>query len=164
MSQPDLAWAEHRDLILIEGCDGAGKTTLAQAIATLRHAPIRHSAITSPDVDLLTCYRAVLSRPGPLVLDRCFLSESVYGPLYRGRSRLTAAEVTQLIQQVTDRNGVFVHVTADPQVLHRRLLRRGEAAAPDVAELTRIVRAYDRAFDDLGTVALCIRIDTTPIG
>lgn len=164
MSRPDLAWAERHDLILIEGCDGAGKTTLAQAIAARRHAEIRHSALTPPGVDLFTCYRTLLSRPGPLILDRGFLSESVYGPIYRGRSRLTAPEVAQLIQQVTDRNGVFVHVTADPTVLHRRLCQRRETAAPDVAELTRIVRAYDRTFADLGTVAPCIRIDTTSIG
>jgi len=164
MSQTDLAWAEAHDLILIEGCDAAGKTTLAQAIAARRHAELQHSALTPAGADLLTRYRAVLAQPGPLILDRCFLSEAVYGPLYRGHCRLTTAEVTQLIRQVTERNGVFGHITADPQVLHRRLRLRGEATTPNVAELTRIVRAYDSVFADLGTVALCIRIDTTSIG
>jgi thymidylate kinase len=164
MSGPDLTWAARHDLILIEGCDGAGKTTLAQTIATIRGAKVRHSPITPPGIDLLSWYHDILSQPGPLILDRCFLSEPVYGPLYRARSRLTAADITQLTRHVTERNGIFVHVTADPLVLHRRLLARTETNAPTLAEVTRIVLAYEKTFDQLQAVAACVRVDTTSIG
>jgi thymidylate kinase len=164
MSRPDLTWAARYDLVLIEGCDGAGKTTLAQAIARIDGAEVRHSPVTPPSIDLLTWYHGILSQPGPLILDRCFLSEAVYGPLYRGRSRLTAADVTQLTRHVIERNGVFVHVTADPVVLHRRLLARAETETLTIAELTRIVLAYENAFEQLEPVAACVRVDTTSIG
>ena len=164
MNSLDLAWAEGRDLVLIEGCDGAGKTTLAQTIAATRGVEARHSSITPDGIDLLTWYLNILTQPGPLVLDRCFLSEPVYGLLYRGRSRLTAADITHLTRQVTQRNGLFVHVTAEPLVLHRRLLTRGETNTPTIAELTRIVHTYEQTFAQLALYAACVRIDTTPIG
>jgi predicted ATPase len=70
-------WAKGHDLIILEGCDGAGKTTLAAALAERRGYAIVHAGLTPEGADLFAKYRAILARPGPLVLDRSFVSELV---------------------------------------------------------------------------------------
>jgi hypothetical protein len=64
-------------LVVIDGCDGAGKSTLAQAVAAHHGHAVVHAALTPEGVDLFAKYQAILARPGPLVLDRSFVSESV---------------------------------------------------------------------------------------
>lgn len=78
------------EVVVLEGCDGAGKTTLATTLATHRGYVVVHSGRTPDDVDLLARYCSILAAPGKIVLDRSFISELVYGPLQYGRSRLTA--------------------------------------------------------------------------
>ena len=76
--------ANGHDLIVLEGCDGAGKTTLAAALAARHGHAIVHATRSPEGTDLFAKYHAILARPGPLVLDRSFVSELVYGPLDRG--------------------------------------------------------------------------------
>src|SRR5207253_5511282 len=80
---------------------------------------------------------------GPLALDRCFLSELVYGPLYRSRSRITWDDVLDLTQTVVAHLGVFVHLTATAETTIERLAARdgttpkiGRASCRERVELT----------------------------
>ncbi|GAA5707333.1 MULTISPECIES: hypothetical protein [Streptomyces] len=77
----------HRTVV-IEGGDGVGKSTLAKLLVAQHGFISVHSPRTPDHQDLVSRYRELLARPGRLVLDRSFLSELVYGPLYRGHSRL----------------------------------------------------------------------------
>ncbi len=78
--------------VVLEGCDGVGKSTLAQQLASDHGFTIVHSGRTPDGVDLAERYRQILSQPGRLALDRSFVSELVYGPLRHGGSRLTDIE------------------------------------------------------------------------
>jgi hypothetical protein len=63
------------------------------------------------------------------VLDRSFISELVYGPLYRGRSRLTSDQALELASTVSARDGVFLLLTAPAATVRSRLTERdGEAS------------------------------------
>ena len=95
MPAPTLTAAAGYEVVVLEGCDGTGKTTLATALAVRHGYTVMHFGRTPGKVDLAARYRSVLSRPGRIVLDRSFISELVYGPLRHGRSRLsmTAAAV-----------------------------------------------------------------------
>ncbi|MFF1342085.1 hypothetical protein ACFVYT_30055 [Streptomyces sp. NPDC058290] len=73
--------AAYRTLVL-EGCDGAGKSTLAALFAARHGFTVIHSPRTP---DLTARY---LAQGGRLILDRSFISELVYGPLLRGASRI----------------------------------------------------------------------------
>lgn len=158
---PDLGWAAAYDTIVFEGCDGAGKTTLATATADRTGAKLIHSTLTPPGTDLLTTYSHLLDQPGRLVFDRCFLSELVYGPLYRGHTRLTYQHLTTLVRQVIDRRGVFVHVTAPAAEIRRRLADRGERHLPSLNELALICDRYDDLFRAIETMTTVLRIATS---
>ena len=76
--------------VVIEGPDGAGKTTLAADLAERYHLDTVHTRAAPTVVDPLHYYmRRFLNHPDT-VFDRMALSECVYGPLLRGTNRLTA--------------------------------------------------------------------------
>lgn len=154
-------WAAAFDTIVFEGCDGAGKTTLATATAERTGATLIHSTLTPPGTDLPTTYSNLLNQTGRLVFDRCFLSELVYGPIHRGHTRLTYRHMTTLVRKVVDRRGVFVHVTAPPAEIRRRLAARREDDLPSLDALTLVCDRYDELFRAIETIATVLRISTS---
>jgi len=155
---PVTTAAQYRTVV-IEGCDGTGKTTLARRLTGEHGFSHVHATRTPDHLDLTTRYLHILDTDNRLVMDRSFVSELVYGPLQRGRSRLTWAQVLDLAEAVTQRTGVFIHLTAPADIVHARLLLRdGQGDAPDA--LTALLAAYERAFRTLTDHATVITIDT----
>jgi thymidylate kinase len=154
------AWAAQYDVIVLEGCDGTGKTTLATALATRHNYALVHSGRTPDGTDIIGRYRAILARPGPLVLDRSFISELVYGPLLHGRCRLSFADVASLVSIVTSRGGMLAHLTGEPAQIADRLLAR-DGHAPDTPLIHALTATYGELFARLAEHARVITIDTT---
>ena len=152
------AWADRHEVIVLEGCDGAGKTTLAIELSQRHGYQLVHATRTPEGADLAERYRSILAWPGRLVLDRCFVSELVYGPLLHGRSRLAPDQITALIEIVADRGGLLVHLTARPEVIAARLRQR-DGIAPDLNELTALINGYTDVFADLARRAPIVTID-----
>lgn len=155
-----LDWAGRYDTVVIEGCDGAGKTSLSRAIAARFGAVRIHSTLTPAGTDLVTAYTNLLMTPGRLVLDRCFLSEAIYGPVYRNHSRLSDVQLLDLVAKVVHRNGVFVHLTATPADLRQRLVDRGDTDPPSISELSLLDVRYSELFAKVEQLAPVIRVDT----
>jgi thymidylate kinase len=154
--------AAGRRTLALEGCDGVGKTTLARRLSADHGFTVVHSPRTPDHLDLAGRYRAILAQEGQLLFDRCFLSELVYGPLNRGRSRLTWSEVIDLAETVIARDGLLVHLTAPPALVHQRLLTRdGEAVSLD--EVTALITAYRRVFETMADYAPVLTIDTSTL-
>ncbi|MER6032172.1 hypothetical protein [Streptomyces sp. NPDC001851] len=151
--------ATHRTIVL-EGSDGVGKSTLAHHLVSQHGFTAVHSPRTPDHQDLVNRYLDLLARPGRLVLDRSFLSELVYGPLYRGHSRLTWSQALDLAQLVTARDGVFLHLTAPTATVRQRLKDR-DGQAPGLVEITALADAYQRAFDTLTRHAPVLTYDTS---
>lgn len=77
-------------LIILEGPDGAGKTTLARALQERYTLGYHHEGPPPRDEPVLWYYGRVLDsfRGQNVVLDRLALGERVYGPVYRGVDEL----------------------------------------------------------------------------
>ncbi|MEU5417848.1 hypothetical protein [Streptomyces sp. NPDC020667] len=149
-----------RRTVVLDGSDGVGKTTMANDLSARHGFTVVHSLRTPDHQDLTDRYRTLLNQPGRLILDRCFLSELVYGPLTRGVSRLSWAQALDLAEAVTARDGLFVHLTATPDVIHQRLLHR-DGEAPDVDQITELVTGYTRVFEALNAYSPVLTIDTS---
>lgn len=154
------AWAARYEVVILEGCDGVGKTTLAVTLAQRHGYQLVHATRSPEGVDLAERYRAILSWPGPLVLDRCFVSELVYGPLLHGRSRLTLDQVIELAAIVADRGGLIVHLSAAPEVIAARLTSR-DGIAPDLAHINALLDGYTEVFAYLSQHAPAITIENS---
>ncbi|PZS09144.1 MAG: hypothetical protein DLM64_11170 [Solirubrobacterales bacterium] len=153
-------WADGHDLIVLDGCDGAGKTTLAAALANRRGHSLVHATLTPAGTDLFAKYHAILARPGPQVLDRSFVSELVHGPLDRGHSRLTFEQAAHLAAVAAQRGGILVHLTGQPDQIAARLLAR-DGQAPSLPRINALTSAYAEVFTRLANHASVITIDTT---
>lgn len=79
-------------MIVLEGPDGAGKTTLARRLQRAYTLPIHHEGVPPSDVSLLRYYGEIIQRyrktQTAVVFDRLALGERVYGPLHRGEDSL----------------------------------------------------------------------------
>lgn len=131
-------------LILLEGPDCGGKTTLADQLAAHFRAaspyPTRlevlHAGPPAPGVSPFDEYELALDEPdrlarildvdGLVVLDRWHAGEAVYGPLLRGRSRLTDAGLYHVELALDALGAVKVACLPPLTVLHERLRRRGD--------------------------------------
>jgi predicted ATPase len=147
-------------VVVLDGCDGTGKTTLAEALRDQCGYAVIHSGRTPDGTDIAERYRQLLAGPEPFVLDRSFISELVYGPLFHGQSRITAGTAASLAGTVATRGGVLVHLTGDPDTITTRLrVRDGTAPARD--QISGIVGAYEKVFSLLEQFAPVLTADTT---
>lgn len=101
-------------VIILEGPDGSGKTILAQKLVESfgfkrEHEKQPKPSWTSEDLFshyVTTLYKAQRSRQ-PVVLDRHYLGETIYGPVMRDRSLITDNQVT-LIERLVRAGGTRV--------------------------------------------------------
>jgi hypothetical protein len=94
------------------------------------------------------------------VLDRSFISELVYGPLFHGRSRLSPPDAVSLAVTAASRGGVLVHLTGAPDAIVTRLKAR-DGTAPEPGTISAIINAYRAAFALLEDTAPVLVADTT---
>ncbi|MFD5634566.1 hypothetical protein ACFWJM_10545 [Streptomyces sp. NPDC127077] len=113
--------------LVVEGPDGLDRRPLLAELArhhfTIRplHGHLHHVDPTQP-------YRELLSAPGRLAVDGGLVHELVYGPLRRGRSRVTWIQALDFAEAVAERDGALVHMaggTDDTEAAHayERVLR-----------------------------------------
>jgi thymidylate kinase len=148
------------EVVLLEGCDGAGKTTVASRLVAAHGYELVHAQRTPDGIDLFRRYRAILQQPGRLVLDRGFVSELVYGPLFHGGSRLSLGQALELAALVRERHGVLVHLTASPEQIAARLRRR-DGCSPPLEQVQALLKGYASVFRSLARAGPVITVDTT---
>src|ERR1035441_7475866 len=96
-------------LVVLEGCDAAGKSTIARNLRDYAGFAVVHSAYNPTAVALIKYYESVIRGSDKLVMDRSFVSEVVYGKILRGKSRIDDRQFQHLAELVADKNGCFVH-------------------------------------------------------
>lgn len=129
---------------LIEGADATGKSSFVRRMAAHNPAYPEPRIIHNDASDhklpgsLYRHYRAQLldaidfrdTAGVTTYIDRSFLSELIYGELYRGRARITPRQARRL-ERLADRHGVvLLGMVADLNVRRLRMRARGEVWTP----------------------------------
>lgn len=123
-------------LIVVEGCDGTGKTTLVdlleqRIIKNFAYAEVVKLHYGVPERHPLEEYELDLQdyRPGTgrhLLIDRLHWGEAIYGPIYRGKSKLGYAGMRHIDMFLRSVGGVIIWLDLPVGELRRRLTKRGE--------------------------------------
>ncbi len=126
-------------IIVLEGPDGSGKTTVAAHIQALHPSMTRLLKCGPPsdDVEPMDQYCDVIYEAARLhkdgltvAIDRLHVGELVYGPIMRGASRLTLGQARQLDRRLDDLGAVRAVMTLPTSELWARQLAR-DGGAPD---------------------------------
>lgn len=159
-------------LIVVEGCDGSGKTTLVKDIeqrmrASSTRCEVVHMGPPSEGQDPFHQYTNAIMDYSPLehlddmvIFDRLHLGEHVYGPLYRGRSQLSNTQM-RIIESLLDARGaVKLMLTAPTEILEQRAFeQRGE----DFVQRAHI-ETIRRAYVDLAAIFPAWTVWNTAVG
>lgn len=151
-------------LIIVEGCDGAGKTTVCDRLDHLLttefgYTVLRTSAgVPEPGQDPYDTYERQLPDPRGLgsvavVADRWHWGEPVYGPIMRGNDTLGLAGFRHVELYVKSRGAVVLLLTNDVKVLRDRINERGDQYVM-ASQVQEIQAGYEALIEKTGVPIL----------
>lgn len=125
-------------MIILEGPDGVGKSTLADAIESVHPNVFRvNNGPPPPDVPAYLHYSCMIDdlneirKSGKLVVvDRFHVGELVYAPMFRGQISLTLDEARLLDEELNESGAVLVHCWLTYQKMIQRQIQR-DGGKPD---------------------------------
>lgn len=132
-------------LIVIEGPDKTGKTTLAKAIAEQLGYEYKHfSAPKGSPADEYIDFLLKLKRP--TVCDRFHLGELVYGPMFRGKAGITPLELVTIERVMRLKQTILIHAVTNMKLANQRLVHSTEHEAVDTRQNIAAAQGFARVF------------------
>ncbi len=129
--------------IIVEGCDCVGKTTLVAHLSKILGWEIKK--FSQPKNSAYEEYLSFfLTRGTPVILDRGYCGEEVYGPLWRGKSDLEGLRFKNIEDIIAVHPSVFIYCETSKTEIKKRLIERGDAFTK-VSEIDSIVDGFHKA-------------------
>jgi thymidylate kinase len=126
-------------LYFLEGPDGAGKSNLAKRLSEQTGFEIRHFSYPKTAYKkhfMFETYSDFIHENHNVIVDRCWYSEMVYGPLVRTGSAINKHEMYELEKLViSEGGGIIIHCTDSIAKLWCRFRKRGDDYIPDDFDL-----------------------------
>lgn len=142
-------------VVVLEGCDGGGKSTLANWLHNTHDYAIVKTGPPAPAGNLTVTYldalHAAIREPGRTVFDRCHLGEAVYGPILRGADRI-GVEGLAAIERVIAKHSVRLIICAPPWETLVVGWRGKEDLVKNEATLRTVYERYLEEAERLGIV------------
>lgn len=132
-------------IILIEGPDGAGKTTLAEKLSKQTGYVLLHRSYpkTAEEMaNMMQEYMQVIKSGKNCIIDRCWYSEMVYGPIMRNETNISYPDMYELERAVARVGGIVIYCTGNRKVLWQRCTERGEDYVVDEETFKDIYYGY----------------------
>jgi hypothetical protein len=130
---------------IIEGADGVGKSTAAAMLVDKFGYNYYHEGPPDPSLDGETAhlyYHLVLENMRrPFVWDRSMIGELVYGPMFRGSSRLSTKQVEKLVKKFRREGGRSVLLTLPPAVIAGNLFKSRRRVFNALSEQSALVKS-----------------------
>lgn len=142
-------------MIIIEGPDNSGKSTLGTQLSDALGIPLRHSVRPAPEWSHRQCFEhsARQLRPQRAILDRVYaISENIYGPICRKENGL-GDNAKKALMDLYHRP--YLVIFCRPPV--RDILANGEREQMEgvLENHHDLIRGYDRLMEDMVRFSLC---------
>lgn len=139
--------------IIVEGPDGAGKSTLIEKLEkqfnnTNSVCEKLHFGVPEDPSKYYDIYTAAITQQynncvDVTIFDRCWYSDRVYGPVMRGKEEMPLTSAIELEQYITEcGGGMIIYCDAPVEVLWARCRVRGETYITDIMQLNAIAELY----------------------
>lgn len=116
-------------IIIIEGPDGSGKTTLAEKLSKQTKYPIIHRSQPKTEEEkklMMGEYLQTIRSGKNMIFDRCWYSEMAYGPVMRDDSVISYPEMYELEELLAKSGALIIYATGAKAALWQRCQKRGE--------------------------------------
>ena len=140
--------------LVVDGCDGVGKTTIAKMLCS--NYGLDYAHCTNRDPTDWNFYSNII-RKDDILWDRHCVSELVY-PRFFGREQLMSFQQVELL--VAGSGAKFIIFSCPDDVLYDRLMRRGEEHVEVLDNFISINRMFCELGDRLGIPV----VDTSSTG
>ncbi|WP_055529396.1 hypothetical protein [Streptomyces graminilatus] len=153
--------------LVVEGHEGVRRARLLSEL-TLLGFPLRRPPDDLHHLDPARPYRDLLAAPGRLVIDGGIIGELVYGPLRRGRSRVTWIQALDFAEAVAEREGALLHLTGyEPDAgqdhhVERHDVEQDVGHGDDGSETAAAALAYERVFRTLAQHVPVVSVRLAP--
>jgi thymidylate kinase len=132
-------------IIILEGIDGSGKTTLAEQLSRQTGYPIIHRSKPETEEDrqqMMKSYIDVCKQHKNAIFDRCWYSELAYGPVMRDKSVMTYPQMYELERLLAKSGAIIIYCTGSIATLWHRAHHRGEAYIINRSDFNEIYENY----------------------
>lgn len=136
-------------IIIIEGIDGSGKTTLAKQLSAQTGYPIIHKSNPKDDVEKLRMmgeYLQLVRGNKNVIFDRCWYSEMAYGPVMRDKSYISFPQMYELERHAAKAGALIIYCTGPLHVLWNRCQKRGENYVVSRDNFNEIYKEFEDIF------------------
>lgn len=116
-------------ILIIEGPDGSGKTTLANRLSRQTGYDIIHRSQPKSEEEkklMMEEYIKAIKSNKNVIFDRCWYSEMAYGPVMRDESIISYPQMYELERMLAKHGALIIYCTGSESSLWMRCTRRGE--------------------------------------
>ena len=122
-------------MIVLEGCDGSGKSTLSNLLAQLYNAEVIHATRETPnDMEWFSSLMDEAQNRN-IIMDRAFWGQFVYQKPFE--RHLTYADLRTLEKRLEAEDGKLIYVYSPERIINRRLNKRSEVTSAPVRYILR---------------------------
>jgi thymidylate kinase len=126
--------------IILEGCDGSGKSTLSEFLASKYACDIIH--MTRWSDKSFDTYVKKISLNDNIIFDRCFISEYVYSKIFNRKTEITDEKIELLLDLSTYLNYNIYILTCNNDQLIKRLKERNNETDIIINNIIKINDEY----------------------
>jgi len=152
-------------VVVIEGCDKTGKSTLAGLLAKDLGWPVvkmNQPRTPGPHVAAQECLDVLGAQKGPFIADRFHLGESVYGPIYRGTLPMDHVDMRLIETRLQARGCLLVLMTDSVKMIIARFKALKEDFAKE-GDVRDIVEKYQVEWERSRLAKIRARLSSTDL-
>lgn len=148
-------------LILLEGLDKSGKSTIANWLKDNYDFEIIKFSAPKKGDDVYKIYLDTLNKLKPYknyVIDRMHWSEAVYGPIYREKSQLDQDKLWNIDEKINELNGIVVYCFNDIHWFERKF-KEDKEEFTQLEDIMNLIEAYKKVEEKSATTNFYHMID-----